>query len=173
MKNTWIAILAVAPAAWSAAAWAVAPFTVIVLPDSQNMNEGAAPGPAMFSAQTAWAVSHRVSDNIAFVTNEGDLTNNRTPAGWQNAQTAMFALNSANIPFGVSPGNHDSDNGSGGGYTGFNSYFGPAQFTEKSWYSPGLPGPSAAGQNSYQTFTVNGRAYMNVNLEYTSSNALS
>jgi hypothetical protein len=172
MKNVWILFLAVVLAAWPAAAWAVAPFTIVALPDAQNMTEGAAPGPDMFNAETAWAVSQRVSENIVFVTNEGDLTNNRTAAGWQNAQAAMFALNAANIPFGVSPGNHDSDNGVGVGYTGFNAYFGPAQFAGKSWYCPGSPGPSAAGQNSYQTFTVNGRTYLNVNLEYTSSNAV-
>lgn len=172
MKNTCIPLLAVVLAAWPAAAGAVAPFTVVVLPDSQNMNEGAAPGADMFRAETAWAFSHRVSDNIVFATNEGDLTNNRTLAGWQNAQAAMATLNSAGIPFGVSPGNHDSDNGGGVGYTGFNSYFGPAQFAGKSWYCPGLPGPSAAGENSYQTFAVNGRTFLNVNLEYTSSNAI-
>ena len=48
----------------------------------------------MLVAQTKWIVSNRVSRNIAFVTTEGDISNDggKITAQWERATNALYRL---------------------------------------------------------------------------------
>lgn len=84
------------------------PFTVAVLPDTQVYAQD---HPEIFSAQTAWIAENRDAEAIAFVLHEGDITNNNSPAQWDNAAAAMALLDGV-VPCVMAAGNHDI--GSGG-----------------------------------------------------------
>lgn len=101
----------------SRALMAVDPFTIAVLPDTQFYSEGY---PDTFNAQTQWVLDHRISKNIVFVSQLGDIVQNgesgatRNLTEWQRADAAMDKLDGslATSPDGLIPytaliGNHD------------------------------------------------------------------
>ena len=150
---------------YSAPAQVTAPdFSVVVLPDTQFYSESY---PAIFNAQTQWIVSNSANYNIQFVLGEGDIVNVADqPAQWQNADAAVRLLDSAKIPYVLPLGNHDYDdfNPSARGTTAFNTYFGPSRYAQYSWYKGGFP--SGTNDNFYTVFTVNGKQYLILALEF-------
>ncbi len=150
---------------FSALAQVTAPdFSVVVLPDTQFYSES---HPAIFTAQTQWIVNNSANYNIQFVLGEGDIVNVAdTPAQWQNADAAVKLLDNANIPYVLPLGNHDYDgfNPSARGTTAFNTYFGPSRYANYSWYMGGYPG--GTNDNFYAVFTVNGKQYLILALEF-------
>jgi len=154
------AVLAAALLLPAVALRAEAPFTIAVIPDTQYLVRD---NSAAFSAETNWIKAHQSDRNIVFVTHEGDIvdTYNDTTQ-WSRANTAMNILDTTSIPWGVTPGNHDSN--SGADYTYYNTNFGPStsHFSGKSWYG----GASAQYGNSYQRFTANGsRQFLSIELD--------
>jgi hypothetical protein len=150
---------------YSALAQVTAPdFSVVVLPDTQFYSES---HPAIFNAQTQWIVSNRANYNIQFVLGEGDIVNVADqPAQWQNADAAIKLLDNAKIPYVLPLGNHDYDgfNPPARGTTAFNTYFGPSRYAQYSWYKGGFP--SGTNDNFYAVFTVNGKQYLILALEF-------
>ncbi len=150
---------------FSALAQVTAPdFSVVVLPDTQFYSES---HPAIFTAQTQWIVNNSADYNIQFVLGEGDIVNVAdTPAQWQNADAAVKLLDNAKIPYVLPLGNHDYDhfNPSARGTTAFNTYFGPSRYAQYSWYMGGFPG--GTNDNFYAEFTVNGKQYLILALEF-------
>ena len=150
---------------FSALAQVTAPdFSVVVLPDTQFYSESY---PAIFNAQTQWIVNNSANYNIQFVLGEGDIVNVADqPAQWQNADAAVKLLDNANIPYVLPLGNHDYDdfNPSARGTTAFNTYFGPSRYAQYSWYMGGYP--SGTNDNFYAEFTVNGKQYLILALEF-------
>ncbi len=150
---------------YSAPAQVTAPdFSVVVLPDTQFYSQSY---PAIFNAQTQWVVSNSANYNIQFVLGEGDIVNVADqPAQWQNADAAIRLLDSAKIPYVLPLGNHDYDdfNPSARGTTAFNTYFGPSRYAQYSWYKGGFP--SGTNDNFYTVFTVNGKQYLILALEF-------
>ena len=150
---------------YSARAQVTAPdFSVIVLPDPQNYSESY---PAIFNAQTQWIVNNSANYNIQFVLGEGDIVNVADqPAQWQNADAAVKLLDDAKMPYVLTLGNHDYDhfNPSARGTTAFNAYFGPSRYAQYSWYKGGFP--SGTNDNFYAVFTVNGKQYLVLALEF-------
>ncbi|MGA9720380.1 MAG: carboxypeptidase regulatory-like domain-containing protein, partial [Acidobacteriaceae bacterium] len=150
---------------YSAPAQVTAPdFSVVVLPDTQFYSQSY---PAIFNAQTQWVVSNSENYNIQFVLGEGDIVNVADqPAQWQNADAAIRLLDSAKIPYVLPLGNHDYDdfNPSARGTTAFNTYFGPSRYAQYSWYKGGFP--SGTNDNFYTVFTVNGKQYLILALEF-------
>jgi hypothetical protein len=192
------------PAAF-AAAFANNTFTVGVIPDTQfyvdsgntlttvpaytqpNANNSA----QYFQAETQWFVNNQAALNLVFVTHVGDVVQNgdgtsdgTTPlqgiwpvtAEWDRALAAMQILANANIPFGMSPGNHDYDNyfhatnsrplaETTGRWT---RYFGSGSslFAGKTWYGGASDSLTCdPGLSSYQTFTGGGRKFLHISLE--------
>ena len=88
-----------------------APFTVVVLPDTQFYSQSF---PEQFRAQTHWIVDNRAAENIVLVSHVGDIVQNggqgpaRNAAEWNNADAAMNILdnNAQDLPYGVVLGNH-------------------------------------------------------------------
>ena len=116
-------------------------FAIVVLPDTQFYTSAQRGGrPEMFTAQTDWIVSNRVSRRIAYVTLEGDISNDgsRVLQQWLNATNALYRLEDPartglpdGIPYGVVVGNHDTYNGGTGR---FNQFFGTNHFAGHRYY---------------------------------------
>ena len=91
-------------------------FTVIVIPDSQNMTMSY---PDLLRSMFQWTADNRAARNIVFLTELGDLSNNGDQSGqefqWTNADSAFVLLENPvttglpeGIPFGLVVGNHDN-----------------------------------------------------------------
>ncbi|HVV00350.1 MAG TPA: Ig-like domain-containing protein [Verrucomicrobiae bacterium] len=129
-------------------------FLIPVLPDTQNYaRQASGIGHAtkeMWYSQTEWIITNRVSKNIAYVAQLGDIVQNGDINGgspnegeWQLATNAMYRLEnpartllSEGIPYGCSVGNHDQEpNGDEDGTTTlYNKYFGINHFGGKPYY---------------------------------------
>jgi hypothetical protein len=77
----------------------------VLLPDTQNYS---ASYPEIFQSQTAWAAEN--AKNIAFVLQQGDITNNNSEKQWAVASKA-FSLMDGKVPYTFVPGNHDIGDG--------------------------------------------------------------
>ena len=150
---------------FSALAQVTAPdFSVIVLPDTQFYSESY---PQTFSQQTQWIVNNQANYNIQFVLGEGDIVNTaEQPAQWQIADAAIRLLDDANIPYVMTVGNHDygQEDPSTRDTSAYNSYFGPSRYAPYSWYMGGYP--NGTNDNFYAEFTVNGKQYLVLALEF-------
>lgn len=136
-------------------------FTVVALPDAQyytsQLNGGTN---ALFKQQTQWVVDNRVSNNVAFVSQLGDITNNGDDdiAQWRRADTAMSTLETAGLPYGIAIGNHDQTTGT----TLYNQFFGATRFSGRPYYG----GHFGSNNNNYfELFSASGQSFIVVNLE--------
>lgn len=145
----------------AAAPRAGVPFTIIMLPDTQIYSKS---HPALFYAQTDWVKRARDQENIVFVTQVGDIINDRSKimSQWTVASNAMARLDGV-VPWGVAIGNHDydSDQLKQGVATTWLSYFGPQRFKDCKWYG----GASPNGLNSCQLFSGGGIDFVILHLE--------
>lgn len=139
-------------------------FTVAVLPDTQNYSERY---PETYQAQTAWIADSKRDRNIACVLHLGDITNNNAPAEWQNAQAAMKQLD-GQVPYFMVPGNHDYSDGGGcrDRTTLLNEYFTVGQFKETPNFGGVYDKEPDRLENSYHTFSAEGRDFLVIALEF-------
>jgi hypothetical protein len=139
---------------------AAAPFTLVAVPDTQYYSED---NPQIFHSQTQWIVNNKAAQNIAFVTQLGDIVQHgNSLAEYQNADAAIDRLDGV-VPYSISCGNHDyTNNTPHSGATNFLNNFGPQRFAEYSWFK----GASPNGLNSFQAFTAGGYNFLHLNLEY-------
>lgn len=97
----------------------------VVLPDTQYYS---AYWKEIFEEQTYW-ICNCLVDDVLFVSHLGDLVEheNRFSSEWKLASHAMKTLDTCNIPYGVLPGNHDSENINSSliDYSSYLKYFGP------------------------------------------------
>jgi hypothetical protein len=121
-------------------------FSLVILPDAQNYtkaenNTGGKNYNDIFKAQTNWIMANRVSKNIAYVLQEGDITDSNDNDAdwrieWQNAKDSMNILNGADgdvndvdgVPYAISPGSHDILTSAGRDDTYFNNFFPISKF---------------------------------------------
>ncbi len=98
-------------------------FTVIVLPDSQNYSKFY---PQIFCKQIDWILKNKDKLNIIFVSHMGDIVEDGglEPNQWQSAADCVHSLDGI-IPYGIIPGNHDSDilHKKESGFKNFDKYF--------------------------------------------------
>ena len=153
-KTITLVLLAAAPAAAQSS-------RVVALPDTQNYSRSY---PQIFTAQTQWVVDRFVPDGIAFVSHLGDVVNDAgTSAQWVIAADAMRRLDSADVPYGTCPGNHDFRYP--GSFfdplaTSYRANFGPQLFGDEPWYR----GHSPSELSSYQIIEVDGREILFLHL---------
>ncbi len=138
-------------------------FKIAVLPDTQLYSQDY---PEIFADQTQWVAENVESENIAFLTQLGDIVNHGDNADeWANADAAMDLLDGV-LPYSVCLGNHDyytnGDKNDGCFYYDF--YFGPSRYYayKDSWYG----GSSRRGTSHYQVFEAGGRTWLHLNMEY-------
>jgi hypothetical protein len=131
-------------------------FTVVVLPDTQYYTRDADPpgrpdpdDTSYFTAQTQWALDHRVDRNVVGLFGLGDIINNSDqPKQWQRASQAYALLEAAiepdlphGLPFGVGFGNHDQLPKDEPGATAVaNDHFGPDRFAGRPYYGGNFDG---------------------------------
>lgn len=82
-------------------------FKIILVPDTQIY---AMRHPDTFYIQMKWIADH--ADDIAFVLQQGDITNNNTEAQW-NVAAFSFRLLDGKVPYVLAVGNHDYINREG------------------------------------------------------------
>ncbi len=155
-------------------------FSLVALPDTQFYVSSLHGGvPEMFYSQAEWIITNRISRNIAYVAQLGDLTQNGDLKGtasnqqeWLNATNALYRVESpartflANgIPYGVAVGNHDEEPiGSAEGTTIFyNQYFGIPHFTGRSYYA-GHYGTN--NDNHFDFFSAGGMDFVVIYFKY-------
>jgi hypothetical protein len=140
---------------------AAADFTLVVIPDPQNETMF---NPAMFNSQTQWMVAQKSTRHIVFATCVGDLVNLPTDGQYGNVDTAMDYLDAGNVPYSLGPGNHDLYDGG----TLYESWFGVARFSGKSWYGGHY---GSTNLNSYSLFSTSGMDFILINLQYNPGSA--
>jgi hypothetical protein len=138
-----------------------APFTIVMLPDTQHYSRRYHD---LFMAQTEWIKENRDKENIVFVTHVGDVVNDRKKDmnEWVVANQAMSVLDGV-VPWGVAIGNHDYDNTScrPDQATAFLEYFGPKRFRQYSWFG----GASTNGLDTCQLFSAGGFDFISLHME--------
>jgi len=142
---------------------ATAPFTVVVLPDTQFYSESY---PDTYLAQAEWIRRRAEADNVRFVFHLGDIVENAAvEQEWIHADRAHRVLDGV-VPYSVAPGNHDLETTGDQltrGSTLYNKYFGPQRFEKHSWYG-GHEGET--NDNNYCFFEAAGGKYMVLSLEF-------
>ena len=138
------------------------PFSLVALPDTQFYSRYF---PDLFMAQTRWIVENRQRLNIAFVSHLGDITDSGyDERQWEHALAAFDHLD-GQVPFGVTPGNHDLylNEQEETASSSFVRHLGPRScyFRDKPWYG----GASPSGFSSWQKIQAGGRDLLFLNLD--------
>ncbi|MCF6288421.1 MAG: metallophosphoesterase [Proteobacteria bacterium] len=131
-------------------------FTIAILGDTQIYSQSF---PDIFNTMTQWLVDNKVSRNIQFVVQDGDIVNSADVSSqWDNARAALDTLNEE-IPYAVVRGNHDINSPYDSP-----SRFGPGspysqQPTIAGWYRyPGQPDWDM--RNTYHIFEVGSQKFL-------------
>ncbi len=140
-----------------------APFTVVLLPDTQNYSEKY---PDTYLTQTRWIKSRVGPDNVKFVIHLGDIVQNaHVRKEWQVADRAHAVLDGV-VPYSVVPGNHDMDAKNGRltrGTSLYDEYFPPSRFQKHSWYGGHMDKSNAS---NYCLFEASGIKFMVLSLAF-------
>ncbi|KYK25976.1 hypothetical protein AYK26_01710 [Euryarchaeota archaeon SM23-78] len=141
-------------------------FTIIALPDTQNLVRYDYNYAHIFTNQTKWIVANKDALNIAFVTHLGDIVENwNVTLEWDRANQSMSILDRV-VPYGVLPGNHDEEFWyyvyPHNAYY-YNQYFNYQRFEKYAWYG-GHYGDN--NNNNYQLFSAGGMDFIIIHLEF-------
>ena len=140
-----------------------APFTIIVLPDTQHYSQNY---PEIFIKQTEWIHGNLEQLNIAAVIHLGDITNNNAIKEWEAAVRALDLLEDK-IPLFLVPGNHDT--GPSGNRRTIETelldeFFPPSKFEMNSWFGGVYENHSI--KNAYYVLDAGGIEFIVVCLEF-------
>lgn len=136
-------------------------WTLAILPDTQVYSERY---PEIFAAQTQWIVDNKEKRNIAFVLQEGDITNNGSEKQWANAANAMSRLDGV-VPYIIAPGNHDYQGAKDSKrFTLMDKFFPVSKLQQQ----PTFGGTFERGkpENSYSLFSAGDRDWVVIALEF-------
>jgi len=139
-------------------------FTVVVLPDTQHYCEKY---PEQFYAQTKWIAEQTKERRIAAVFQLGDVTNHNTPEQWEVAKKAIKTIDGV-VPYFLTLGNHDySERGVCADRTTlYNDYFPASQARATKHFGGTYDREPERMENSYQTFSADGRDFLVLSLEF-------
>lgn len=139
------------------------PFSIVLLPDTQNYAEKASYD--VYAHQTQWIANNRSARNIQFVVHLGDVTQHDVAAQWQVADAAHDILDAAGVPFSITAGNHDiyPSNAVYARESLLGQYFGPQRFSGKPWYGESF---DSTNENNYMFFNAGGMQFMVISLEF-------
>lgn len=130
-------------------------WTLVVIPDPQFYTS--LPNAAAYNSEMNYAVA-----NADFVVGVGDLVDDGAIAAqWAIADAAWGILDTANIPYLVTPGNHDSNPVNTSTMTNMQTHFPPSRFGANGYY-PAYP------SDNYKLATLGGRDYIFMSVVTTS-----
>jgi hypothetical protein len=142
---------------------------IVLLPDTQTYAEKY---PEVLDSQVNWIA--RNAKQIAFVLQQGDITQNNNDKEWKVVQGAFYKLN-GKVPYILAAGNHDMGSADGKfadvrNSTLYNSYF-PL---EKMKTLPGFAGVAEEGKmdNAYYTFQTGKIKWLAITLEFGPRNSV-
>lgn len=138
-------------------------YSIVVLPDTQHYAQAY---PEIYIRMTDWITANAASMNLAAVLHVGDITNNNTPAQWENAFAAMSLLNDV-APYVISIGNHDMVGPNGvdrRGDTLVNNYF-SVEHARRYGNLAGTLVPDRI-ENHYALLTIGDTDYLVISLEF-------
>lgn len=162
-------------------------FSIAILPDIQTYT---VKRPQILKAQVDWISANRVTENIIYVGQLGDLKNGVCNNGtiawpslgspsteWDIVRDAFDVLDLAVIPYGVTPGNHDFDQSNGvfpadsGGcpnydgqrpLVGYNDEFPPSSFPVTNYGSR----DPLSNEDNFIIVSSNGLNFLFINVGY-------
>ncbi len=163
------------------------PFTLIVLPDTQNYADTRLAYAAgrwgngdlrdRFYRQTEWIAENRDRLNIVMVAHVGDIVQTDYDSEWEIASDALAALD-GKVPYILCLGNHDmgyepdpaaTGKSAASRSTRFNEYFGPARFEPYPWYGGHM---GTTNNNSFCLFESGGMKFLILSLEFKPTDAM-
>ena len=142
------------------------PFTVMILPDTQNYSEKF---PDTYMVQTRWVTENIEEENTRFVIHLGDMVQNSdVESEWELADKAHRLFDEAEppVPYSVVPGNHDVVHRGDVTFWDtdlYEKYFGPQRFEGRSWYGGGMNGLNSS---NYCFFEGGGTKFMVLSLNF-------
>ena len=176
---TTAAIVAFAPLPLVEPVWAAEtdPFSIVLIPDTQNYTYGNRT--AYLNQQMDWIVASKDQLNTKFVAHLGDLVSEYdNTSQWSIVSAAMKRVDDAGIPNSVIPGNHDFNNATRA-FPEYNSHFPVSRYSQAAWNSSsaryaGYLGENQFGpdevdrqnMNSYTLVSAGGRDLLILNLEF-------
>ena len=142
---------------------------IVLLPDTQTYAEKY---PEVLDSQINWVA--RNAKQIAFVMQQGDLTQNNNDKEWIVIQTSFSKLN-GKVPYVLAAGNHDMGSADGKfadvrNSTLFNNYFPYSQMSSL----PGFSGVAEEGKmdNAYYIFKTGKINWLVITLEFGPRNSI-
>ncbi len=142
---------------------------IVLLPDTQTYAEKY---PEVLDSQINWVV--RNARQIAFVMQQGDLTQNNNDKEWKVIQNSFSKLN-GKVPYVLAAGNHDMGSADGKfadvrNSTLFNNYFPYSQMSSL----PGFSGVAEDGKmdNAYYIFKTGKINWLVITLEFGPRNSI-
>ncbi len=142
---------------------------IVLLPDTQTYAEKY---PEVLDSQINWIARH--ARDIAFVMQQGDLTQNNNDKEWKVIQGAFNRLN-GKVPYVLAAGNHDMGSADGKfadvrNSTLFNSYFPYSLMSSL----PGFGGAAEEGKmdNAYYVFKTGKINWLVITLEFGPRNSI-
>ena len=155
-----------------------APFTLMLMPDTQNyVSTGA--NTDIMRQQTQWIADTKTQLNTVFVAHLGDIVGvDTSTVQWQRASQYMAILDDAHIPSAVLPGNHDMNLTTGEAPL-YEQYFPVSRYANAAWNSSsasygGYLGQSQFGadpvdrqnMDNYALFSAGGMDFLLLSLEF-------
>ncbi len=165
----WGLAAAVLMTACVAHAGSVSPFSVVLLPDTQNYSEKY---PETYLAQTQWIRDNAERENIKFVIHLGDIVQNAHAENEWQAADAAHKLLDGHVPYSVAPGNHDlraEEELVTRDTPLYDQYFPPERFQGHAWYGGHLGNNNAC---NYCTFEAAGMKFMVISLTFAPDDAM-
>lgn len=143
-------------------------FTIVVIPDTQNLSASAT-YIDHFQAAADWIAANKDTRNIQLVIHVGDVVDNGSTTEFDRAEGPMDDIWATGIPFGSAIGNHDYDGGAPASdhadTTQWNSYFGTGKYTGRSWWDGDFE-TSGKSENFYFRTTLGGRPTLVLFVEF-------
>jgi len=142
-----------------------ATFGIVVIPDTQIYAQTDS-GAEIFVDQFEWIVENQTNRDFVFVSHVGDVVQNpQIAAEWDRSEPAFAALDAADVPYGISPGNHDMDDG--GIAPEYDTRFGTDRYLGEPWF--GGNHAAEGNRSSYQTISVDGHDLLFVHVRHLQS----
>src|SRR5215468_2537848 len=86
-------------------------FSIAVIPDTQYLFDDDRYDPQVLAKTFQWIIEHTREKNIVFTVQLGDIVNNGLASEFAQASNVFKILDSNNIQYGYSAGNHDINGG--------------------------------------------------------------